>query len=68
MTIIDADVFMDVLPRLRDGICDKKCRSMTRNSGCDCAIAADEIEKLRGIIRASQSGQVNPFPKGPTQQ
>lgn len=36
----------DILSRLRDGLCAVRCRVMDARSGCDCAIAADEIELL----------------------
>lgn len=41
----------DTLVRhLRIGICDDKCRSMEARSGCMCAEAADEIERLKATF------------------
>lgn len=45
----------DTLVRhLRIGICDDKCRTMEARSGCMCAEAADEIERLRELLRAAR--------------
>ena len=32
--------------RLRTGICDQPCKAKEARSGCECAEAADEIERL----------------------
>ena len=41
----------DIVERLRTGrMCDDKCRVMEAKSGCLCAEAADEIEKLREAL------------------
>ena len=43
----------DIVPRLRSGeaCVNDPCRVMEAASGCLCAAAADEIERLRVIIR-----------------
>lgn len=51
----------DLLARLRVGdICADPCRMMEARSGCLCAAAADEIERLRGalaeIAKATDAG------------
>ena len=40
----------DLVDRLRAGICGDLCRVRDARSGCECAEAADEIERLRSII------------------
>lgn len=49
-----------VISRLRDGVsCDdsqgKRCRMMEARSGCTCAMAADEIERLRAALESCES-------------
>lgn len=47
------EIGLDIVQRLRNGICtgDDRCKSMTRRGGCDCVIAADEIERLRAALQ-----------------
>jgi hypothetical protein len=46
----------DIVERLRKGLelchATGKCRIMDARSGCECAEAADEIERLRAALRA----------------
>lgn len=44
---VTQEIDPDILTRLRNGLCAIRCRVMNARSGCDCAIAADEIERLR---------------------
>jgi hypothetical protein len=37
----------DIVERLRAGICEDPCKVKDARSGCECAEAADEIERLR---------------------
>lgn len=41
---------LDLVARLRAGICDDRCKAMEARSGCSCAEAADEIERLRARL------------------
>jgi hypothetical protein len=48
------DKMMDIVERLRRGEpCDggNQCRIMEASSGCTCAEAADEIERLRAVLK-----------------
>ena len=50
--IIETDM-TDIVERLRNGhdTCDfNNCRVREAKSGCTCAEAADEIERLRGLL------------------
>lgn len=40
----------DILDELRSGNCGDPCRVIDARSGCRCAIAADEIERLRAVL------------------
>lgn len=57
MTTITQQIDPDILTRLRNGLCAIRCKVMHSSSGCDCAIAADEIERLRNGI-ANRAGTV----------
>lgn len=39
-----------ILAVLRNGICEHSCRVRDARSGCACAVAADEIERLRAAL------------------
>ena len=41
----------DIVARLRQGCFSDPCRMMEARSGCTCAEAADEIERLRATLR-----------------
>lgn len=45
---ITQEIDPDILTRLKNGLCAVQCRD--RRRGCDCTIAADEIERLRRAL------------------
>lgn len=46
-----------ILTRLRNGLCAVTCKVKDARSGCDCAIAADEIERLTAKLASLEASQ-----------
>ena len=46
----------DIRDRLRVGICYQTCRVKNTESGCECAEAADEIDRLTSELKKANEG------------